>query len=71
MTHHSERPLAAPGLISYRYFNGVWGWVMIGATDNADALRQAARSIDGEPSWSNLWRWNDDAGEYRPVLVKS
>jgi len=69
MTHHSERPLAAPGLISYRYFNGAYGWVMIGATDNADALRQAARSIDGEPAWSNLWIWN--GLKYQPVLVKS
>ena len=33
MTHHTERPCAAPGLTSYRY-----GSIMIGATSTRDAL---------------------------------
>ena len=35
-----DRPLAAKGLVSYRY-RGRYGWIMIGAKDNADALREA------------------------------
>lgn len=42
-TQASERPLAAPGLTSYRC-RGRFGWIMIGAHDGADALREARRS---------------------------
>ena len=38
-----DKPLAAPGLISYRC-RGMWGWIMIGAKDDADAFREALRS---------------------------
>lgn len=38
--------MAAAGLTSYRY-KGWLGWAMIGATDTADALREAARSVTG------------------------
>lgn len=65
MTHH--KPLAAPGLVSYRYYNGAYGWVMIGARDNADALREAGRSIDGEPDASRLQRW--DGARYMPAII--
>lgn len=51
------RPCAAEGLKSYRY-RGRFGWVMIGARDNEDALREAARSIVGEPDISLLQVWN-------------
>lgn len=37
-------PLAAKGLISYRY-KGRFGWIMIGAKDDNDALNEAKRSI--------------------------
>lgn len=57
-----DRPMAAPGLTSYRY-RGRYGWVMIGAKDNADALREAARSIDGEPDPARLEVWRE--GRYR------
>jgi hypothetical protein len=40
-----DKPLAAPGLRSYRC-KGRFGWIMIGATDDADALREARRSSD-------------------------
>jgi len=39
----TERPLAAAGLTSYRC-RGRFGWIMIGARDDADALREARRS---------------------------
>lgn len=39
-----NRPLAAPGLISYRAKSPYGGYVMIGARDHADALREAQRS---------------------------
>jgi len=52
-------PLAAGGLKSYRH-PSVFGWVMIGATDDADALREAARSVDG-PSMMQLQKWNGSA----------
>ena len=40
-----QRPCAAAGLISYRC-KSAFGWIMIGATDNADAMREALRSSD-------------------------
>lgn len=62
--NHCDRPLAAPGLKSYRY-RGRYGWVMIGARDDADALREAARSIEGAPDPENLQVWN--GAQYAPV----
>ena len=41
----SSMPLAAYGYTSYRY-RGIYGWVMIGAKDVDDALREASRSVD-------------------------
>ncbi len=43
MENICDKPCAAKGLISYRYL-GRYGYIMIGATDNADALREARRS---------------------------
>lgn len=57
-----DRPLAARGLSSYRY-RGRYGWVMIGAKDDAEALREAARSTDGVVR-ANLEVWAD--GSYVP-----
>jgi hypothetical protein len=39
-----DRPMAASPLKSYRY-RGNYGWIMIGAKDDADALREAQRSL--------------------------
>lgn len=71
MTHHSNLPLAAKGLTSYRYNNGVFGWIMIGATDHLDALVQARRSTGkvGEPH--NLQVWSIEALEYVPAYEQS
>jgi hypothetical protein len=52
-----EKPLAASGLKSYRY-KGRYGWIMIGATDKKDALREAARSTEDEIVAKNLQVWN-------------
>lgn len=52
-----NRPLAGPGLQSYRY-RGRFGWVMIGAKDDADALKQAERSIDGPADPTKLQKWD-------------
>lgn len=53
----TELPLAAHGLTSYRY-RGRFGWVMIGALDHADALREAQRSVGRPVCSSKLEVWN-------------
>ena len=62
----TNRPLAANGLRSYRYYNGAYGWVMIGAKDADDALNQAERSIDSQAYLVNLEVWN--GSEYVEAL---
>lgn len=57
-----DRPLAAHPFISYRA-RGPYGWIMIGATDEADAWRQAERST---PEPHNLQVWNGQAYEDVP-----
>lgn len=58
-----NRPLAAPGLISYRCKNS-FSWTMIGARDDDEAFREALRS-DQRASRLDLQRWNGTA--YVPV----
>lgn len=53
------KPLAAPGLRSYRC-KGQFGWIMIGAVDDADALSEARRS-DPHATQERLQRWNGTA----------
>lgn len=59
-THN--KPCAAHGLTSYRY-RGRYGWIMIGARNDADALREATRSSSITIDPSNLQRWNGAAYE--------
>lgn len=66
MNSLTDRPLAAAGLTSYRY-KGRYGWIMVGATDHEDALREAARSTDDSTVMANLQVWN--GAEY--VAVQS
>ena len=54
--HHTDRPLAAPGLISYRCKNR-FGWTMIGARDDVDALKEARRTWSGSRI-EDLERWD-------------
>jgi hypothetical protein len=63
MTDTCNKPCAAHGLTSYRY-KGRYGWIMIGATDHADALREAARSSSDTIDRANLQVWNGT--EYVP-----
>ena len=64
MVKQHDKPLAAAGLDSYRYA-GRFGWVMIGANSEADALTEAARSVSGPVSRDRLQKHNG-AG-YLPV----
>lgn len=59
-----DRPCAVAGLKSYRY-RGRYGWVMIGAKDDADALNEARRSVGGDVAADNLQAWN--GREYVPA----
>lgn len=59
-----NRPIAINGLSSYRY-NGRFGYIMIGATDHADALREAGRSTP-TPDMKLLEIWN--GLKYVPVM---
>lgn len=61
--HHSEKPLAAAGLISYRC-KGPFGYIMIGATSDDDALSQARHSSPQVQAGA-LERW--DGVRYSPV----
>lgn len=57
-----DRPLAAPGLTSYRC-RARLGWIMIGALDPADALREARRSSEeADPATLQVW----DGARYVP-----
>lgn len=61
-----DMPLASKGLHSYRY-RGRYGWIMIGAVDNQDALREARRSLDSSQTATldKLETW--DGSRYIPV----
>lgn len=67
-----DKPLAVAPLLSYRYrvpAGPSGGYVMIGATDDADALRQAARSCAPAhvPVFDNLEAWNTVQLKYLPA----
>lgn len=55
-TAYQNRPCAAHGLVSYR-FKMAHGVVMIGARDDADAMREARRSTSAA---GTLERWNGE-----------
>lgn len=60
-----ERPCAARGLTSYRY-RCRYGWIMIGAKDDMEALKEAGRSTEDRPlTFENLQIW--DGTKYRNV----
>ena len=48
-----DRPMAGPGLTSYRA-RSPYGWIMIGARDDVDAMREAVRSTP-EPTDLQVW----------------
>lgn len=55
----TNKPCAARGLTSYRYA-GRYGWIMIGAVDDADAIREAGRSRSSPIDPAKLQRWNGE-----------
>lgn len=61
----SNRPMAAPGLQSYRYA-GRSGWIMLGAKDNAGALKKAQESTTEAVTEERLQRWDGKA--YVPAV---
>lgn len=67
MTTTHDRPLAGADYQSYRY-RGPYGWIMIGATSDTDALNEASRSTHGFVTYANLERWNGT--EYVPVVAE-
>ena len=60
-----DRPCAGAGLLSYRY-KGQYGWIMIGARDDAEALSEAKRSITVRVDVHLLEKWDGE----RYVSVK-
>ena len=62
--NQSNRPLAAPGLTSYRA-RTQYGWTMIGAKNTADALREAQRSTERVVKLEDLQIW--DGFSYVPI----
>ena len=64
---YADRPLAAPGLTSYRCRNQ-YGWTMIGARDDDEAFREALRS-DSKARREDLQVWVKD--HYEPVELKN
>ena len=59
-----DRPCAMPGLTSYRA-RGRYGWIMIGARNDADAMREALRSTDRV---ERLDVWCSESGAYVQVV---
>lgn len=53
----NDKPLAAKGLTSYRY-KGCYGFIMIGAKDNSDALSEAKRSTGSDTVIDRLQVWD-------------
>jgi hypothetical protein len=60
-----ERPLAQQPLTSYRY-QGNYGWIMIGATDQVDAMIQVNRS-GSYKDVSKLQVWDNALEQYRTI----
>jgi hypothetical protein len=58
----TDRPLAAAGLISYRC-KSPYGWIMIGAKDHDDAMREARRS-NPAVSRDGLQVWDATTRQY-------
>lgn len=59
----TSRPLAAYGFVSYRC-KSLYGWIMIGALNHDDALREAKRSSSTAKT-EDLQIW--DGVQYMPV----
>ena len=61
-----DKPCASNGLNSFRY-RGDYGWIMIGAQNQNDALHEALRSLScGPATLDRLERWCILSGHYIP-----
>ena len=70
MANRTDRPCADHGWTSFRY-KSRWGFIMIGAKDTEDALREARRSITDPATIvtvNNLDIWDAEAARYLPVV---
>lgn len=54
---YHDKTLATAGLNSYRY-QGPYGWIMIGAEDDEQALREAQRSTSAKVTADKLQMWS-------------
>ena len=65
----TNKPLAVSPFISYRY-KGRYGWIMIGAMNDSEALREAERSFSngGYAERRYLQKWNEEMQNYVHVL---
>lgn len=61
-----DKPLASPGFISYRYI-GRYGYIHIGARNNAEALKEASRSTSDTIDPGKLEIWDDKILAYTPA----
>ena len=61
----TDRPLADKGFLSYRC-KGAFGWIMIGAKDDDDAMVQARRS-SAHAQREHLQKW--DGAAYVPCAM--
>ena len=62
-----DRPCASDGLTSYRYPSGFGSWIMIGAGDLADAVKEASRSLSHDfADVRKLEIW--DGNKYVPAV---
>lgn len=62
----NDLPLAVKPFKSYRY-KGRYGWIMIGAMNHADALKEAARSFSDRTEHATLDKlqvWSGDKYEW-------
>ena len=57
-----DKPMAAPGLTSYRCKSQYVGWIMIGARSHEEALSEARRS-DETRERCHIQVWNGSAYE--------
>ena len=65
-----DKPLATKGLISYRYLSYRGRYIMIGAKDNRDALKEANRSLPRKNALlTKLEIWDNESSAYRKVVA--
>jgi hypothetical protein len=70
MLNRTDRPCADHGWTSFRY-KGPYGFIMIGAANTEDALREARRGVTDPATIvtvNNLDIWDAETARYLPVV---